>query len=208
MRAIGKGAAAFGIAAAIALVQSCASLGPRRAEVPCDERFEASLSPVKPGEGIEVVGTIRAELPRYRIRGIARIAYSPEEGAARIDFRHSSLFGAVEEEVTLLVGDSLVIHEPENGRFIGNDSSLALVREETGCEIAPDDILAVLLFAPPRCAAMESPVAEGGGEDWRLRARWRGRRIEMRGENDRGITEFKLCFGGAPAATRSRTASR
>lgn len=197
MRAFDREAAARWIAvAAIAIAPSCASLGPRRAAAPCDERFDALLAPVKAGDGIEVVGKIRVELPRYRIRGIARIAYSPGEGAARIDFRHSSLFGAVEEDVTLLVGDSLVIYGGESGSYIGNDSSLALVRQETGCEIVPDDILAALLFAPPRCTGMESAAAERGGAEWRLQALWRGRRIEMRGEDERGIAEFKQCFDG------------
>jgi hypothetical protein len=190
-------AAALQIALAlIAVAQSCAVFGPRRVEAPCDESFEALLSPAKAADGIEIVGKIRLDLPRYRIRGLMRIAYSPGEGAARIDFRHSSLFGALEEDVTILAGDSLVIYDRESGKYLGNDSSLALVREETGAGIAPDDILIALLLELPRCAEMRSVSIARSGETWRLRADWRDRRIEMRGESGRGAREFRQCFAG------------
>ena len=195
MSTFGKRVAALLIAlASIALVQSCAAFGPRPVEVPCEESFETGLSPVKAGEGIEIVGRLRLDLPRYRIRGLARIAYLPGEGMARIDFRHSSLFGALEAEVTILAGDSLVIYDRGSGKYIGNDSSLALVRDEMGGDAAPDDILFALLLAVPRCAEMRSVAATRTGETWRLQADWRDRRIEMRGERGRGTHEFKQCF--------------
>jgi hypothetical protein len=197
MRTFGRRAAALPITfALIALAQSCATFGPRRVEVPCDERFETLISPVKAGEGIEIVGKLRLDLPRYRIRGLMRIAYFPGEGTARIDFRHSSLFGALEAEVTILAGDSLVIYDRESGKYLGNDSSLALVRDETGGDVAPDDILIALLLAFPRCAEMRSVSVARTGETWRLKADWRDRRIEMRGERGRGAREFKQCFAG------------
>jgi hypothetical protein len=197
MRRFGRCAAVLPIAfALIVLAQSCATLGPRPVEAPCDESFEARISPVKAGEGIEIVGKLRLDLPRYRIRGLARIAYFPGEGAARIDFRHSSLFGAVEAEATIFAGDSLVIYDRESGTFLGSDSSLALVRDETGADVAPDDILVALLLAFPRCAEMRSVSIARAGETWRLKAEWRGRRIEMRGERGKGTREFRQCFAG------------
>jgi hypothetical protein len=182
--------------ALIALSQSCATFGPRRVAAPCDESFEALLSPVKAGEGIEIVGKLRLDLSRYRVRGLVRIVYVPGEGEARIDFRYSSLFGALEEEVTILAGDSLVIYDRGGGKYLGNDSSLALVRDETGGEVAPDDILIALSLAFPRCAEMRSASVERSGEVWRLKADWRNRRIEMRGERGRGTQEFRQCFSG------------
>ncbi|MCX5752424.1 MAG: hypothetical protein NTW97_02125 [Candidatus Krumholzibacteria bacterium] len=197
MRRFDRRIAAFQAAVAlIVLAQSCATFGPRRVEAPCDERFEALLSPVKTGEDVEIVGKLRLDLSRYRIRGLIRVAYSPGEGMARIDFRHSSLFGAIEEEVTILAGDSLVIYDRESGKYLGNDSSLALVRKETGCEVAPDDILVAMLLALPRCAEMRSVSIARSGETWRLKADWRKRRIEMRGERDWGTREFEQCFAG------------
>lgn len=195
MRTFGRRVAALSIAfALIALAQSCAVFGPRRVETPCDESFEANLSPVKAGEGIEIVGKLRLDLSRYRIRGLMRVVYSPAEGIARIDFRHSSLFGALENEVTILAGDSLVIYDCESGEYLGNDSSLALARDEMGGEIAPDDILIALLLAFPRCAEMRSSTIGRSGEMWTLTADWRNRRIEMRGERGRGTQKFRQCF--------------
>ncbi len=198
MGAFGKRTAGLWIgAAAMMLAQSCAAPGPRRGGVPCDERFdEIVLFPAMPGEALEIVGKLRIDLPRYRIRGLARIVYVPADHTARIDFRHSSLFGAIEEDVTLLVGDSLIIRDHTGGRRWGNDSSLALVKQETGCEIAPDDILAALLFKLPRCAELESAEVLWDGGDWRLKADWRGRRVELRGNAGRGFTDFKECFSG------------
>jgi hypothetical protein len=197
MRTFGKQVASLQIALALtALAPSCATFGPRRVEAPCDETFETLLSPVKAGEGVEIVGKLRLDLSRYRIRGLMRIVYSPAEGAARIDFRHSSFFGALEEEVTILAGDSLVIYDRGSGKYLGNDSSLALVRDETGGEVAPDDILIALLLAFPRCAEMRSASVERSGETWRLKADWRDRRIEMRGARGSGTQEFRQCFAG------------
>jgi len=195
MRTFGRDVAALQITfVLIAFVQSCATFGSRSVEAPCDESFEALLSPAKAGKGIEIVGKLRLDLSRYRIRGLVRIAYSPEERTARIDFRNSSLFGALEEEVTILTGDSLVIFDRESGRYLGNDSSLALVRDETGGEVAPDDILVALLLSYPRCAEMRNGSVVRSGETWRLKGDWRGRRIVMRGERGRGAEEFKQCF--------------
>jgi hypothetical protein len=197
MRRFDRRIAALQIAfALIFCAQSCATFGPRRVAAPCDESIEELLSPVKAGEGIEIVGKLRLDLSRYRIRGLMRIAYFPSEGMARIDFRHSSLFGALEEEVTILAGDSLVIYDRGSGRYLGSDSSLALVRDETGAQVASDDILIALLFAFPRCADMRSVSVVRRGESWRLKADWRGRRIEVRGERGWGTREFKQCFAG------------
>jgi hypothetical protein len=181
--------------AATALAQSCATLGPPRV-VPCDERVETLLAPVSAGEGIEIVGKLRLDLPRYRVRGLARIAFSPHAGMARIDFRHSSLFGAIEEDVTVLAGDSLVIYDRGTGAYFGNDSSLTLVRKETGGNVDGRDMLVALLLAAPRCAEMRSVSIAQSGDEWRLKGTWRDRPIEMKGERGRGIRELKQCLAG------------
>lgn len=179
------------------LAQSCAAPGPRRGGAPCDERYDEIVRvPAPPEAGFEMTGKLRVDLPRYRIRGLARIVYFPAEDAVRIDFRHSSLFGAIEEDATLLIGDSLVIEDHTRGRRFGNDSSLALVQEETGCAIGPADILAALLFGLPGCAEMDSATVSREGESWRLEGGWRGRRIEVRGKDGHGFVEFRECFAG------------
>jgi hypothetical protein len=187
----------FYLAAIATLATSCASLGPPRVQVPCDERFEALLPSLQREAGLEIVGRLRMEMAPYRIRGLLRITYSPHEHAARIDFRHSSLFGAIEEDVTVLVGDSLIIYDRGDGRYFGNDSSLALVEQVMGERITPADILGALLLELPRCEELQSPVIEFSGDSWRLNAIWRDRRIEMRGERGAGVSELGLCFAGA-----------
>jgi len=179
-----------------AAAQSCATFGPPRVPAPCDEKFEALFPAIHAGDGLEIVGRMRMDLARYRVRGLLRIIYSPGEHAARIDFRSSSLFGAVEEDLTLLVGDGLILYDRERGRYFGNDSSLALVEGGIGERITPEDILGVLLFALPRCAELRSPVIEYSLAGWELKGVWRDRPIEMRGEKGAGVKELRLCFPG------------
>ncbi|HVO76717.1 MAG TPA: hypothetical protein VMT60_01905 [Candidatus Bathyarchaeia archaeon] len=180
----------------IALAHSCASLGPPRLEAPCDERFEALVPTIRAAEGIEIVGKLRMEIAQYRVRGVLRIAYSPRERVTRLDFRHSSLFGAIEEDVTVLAGDSLSIYDRTRGRSWGNDSSLALVEEGMGERITSADILAALLIIVPTCAELGTPEIEYAGPRWHLKGLWRDRRIEMSGSRGAGISRFRECFAG------------
>lgn len=180
----------------VAITESCATFGPPRAPVPCDERFEALLPAIHAGEGLEIVGRMRMDLGQYRVRGLLRIIYSPGENAARIDFRSSSLFGAIEEDLTLLVGDGLILYDRERGRYFGNDSSLALVEGGIGERITPEDILGVLLFALPRCGDLRSAAIEYSRAGWELKGVWRDRPIEMRGEQGAGVKELKLRLPG------------
>ncbi len=135
------------------------------------------------------------ELPQYRIRGLCRILYSPDK-LLRIDFRHSSLFGALREDVTVLVGDSLVIYDREEGRYFTGDSSLAVLRRGIGERIEPDDIFYALLLAIPACSELEGREIIEFGSRWELRARWRDRNIMIRGERGKGPREFEQCFAG------------
>ena len=182
--------------AIIAAAQSCATFGPHRVPAPCDEKFEALFPAMPARDGLEIVGRLRMDLARYRLRGLVRIVYSPAEHAARIDFRTSSLFGAVEEDLTLLVGDGLILYDRGRGRYFENDSTLALVEEGIGERIMPDDILGILLFAFPRCAELRAPAIEYSLTGWELKSAWRDRSIDVRGENDSGVKEFRLCFPG------------
>jgi hypothetical protein len=180
----------------VALMQSCAFLGSPRVQAPCDSEFEALFPAIQAADGIEIVGKVRLEVRQYRIRGLLRIIYSPREHAAQLDFQNSSLFGAIEEDVTMLVGDSLIIFDRERGTYFGNDSARALVEEKMGEKITAEDILDALLFSYPCCAELQSPAIEYSGADWKLKADWRGRRIEMRGERSVGLSEFRFCFAG------------
>jgi len=175
---------------------SCAVFGPPRVSAPCDEHFEALLPAIQVGEGLEIIGKVRMELDAYRIRGILRITYAPREHAARIDFRQSSLFGALEEDVTILIGDSLGMYDRESGRYLANDSSLSLVEERLGERITPEEILCVLLFDLPRCVDLRAAAVTHAGADWELKALWNNRRIEMHGDANAGLSEFRQCYAG------------
>jgi hypothetical protein len=177
----------------IAIMQSCTSFQQHSCPIPCDEQFEALFPSASKGQGLEIVGKIRIELPQCRIRGLCRMLYSPDE-RLRIDFRQSSLFGTLREEVTVLIGDSLVIYDRQERRFLASDSSRAILRRGIGENVEPDDILYALLLAIPRCSALEGRTVRTSGAHWELKARWRRRDIVIRGERGKGPREFRQCF--------------
>jgi len=162
--------------------------------VPCDERYEALFPLAGDTAGVELVGKVRLDLPRYRLRGLCRILAS-RDGMLRIDFRHSSLFGAVSEDVTMIAGTSLAIIDREDGGIIDGDSSLALLRQSAGAEVEPDDLLYALLLAVPRCADMRMPAVAESDSRWSVKALWRDRRIEIEGKRGEGPRRFRQCFG-------------
>lgn len=170
---------------------ACAAFGPRPVPSPCEGRLETLFPP--PTAGVELTGKVRLDLPRYRLRGLCRIL-SSGEGLLRIDFRHSSLFGAVSEDVTIVAGDALAICDREEGIVFESDSSLAFLRRSVGEAVEPDDLLYALLLAVPRCADMGMPGIEESGSRWKVSAGWRDRRVEIRGKREEGPREFEQCF--------------
>jgi hypothetical protein len=177
-------------------MQSCASVPARLVSRPCDDFVLQPLPSPRPDTlGVVIVGKVRIELPEYRIRGLCRMVFSPAAGL-RIDFSHSSLFGAVREDATLLLGDSLTIFDRESGRIFGPDSSLAMLRESVGAPIGPADVVQALLLAVPACAELDEPRLEKKGDLWTLQALWRGRRLEVKGGDGEGTRSSRECFAG------------
>jgi hypothetical protein len=123
------------------------------------------------------------------------MTYSPE-GMLRIDFHHSSLFGALQEDATLVIRDSLIIYDRETRRLFGADSSLAMLRGSVGAQIVPDDIIDALLLSVPLCRDLESPRYTKSGKGWKLEALWRGRRVEWVGDEETGLRTQRHCFAG------------
>ncbi|MCK4237458.1 MAG: hypothetical protein KAX38_10095 [Candidatus Krumholzibacteria bacterium] len=159
----------------------------------CESEFPYLFSVGGAEEGLSIVGKARMELPRYRVRGIFNFRYLTS-GDLRIDFRHSSLFGAYREDVSIFIHDGeMSIYDHERGNFFGNDSSLAIIGRSLGFEIYPDDILYALLLETPECSGIVSLNAESYGGDWTLTGEWRGRWINISGKKGEGTLRFRQC---------------
>ena len=195
----------------IACLQSCATFGPRRVEAPCDEEFETLLPAVQAGDGIEIVGKLRLDLPRYRVQGTrADRLFSPGKACRPDRFlaleplrrdrggcdhsrrRQSRHLRSRERQVSrkrFLAG-------ARRGRDRGRGSAPRRY---------PRSPCSSRFHGAPRC----NPPASSARDKWRLKAVWRDRRIEMRGEQRDG--ERRNARTASPAARdaiRSRTEIR
>lgn len=167
-----------GIVAALcipAMLISCAGL-PSSRDVIGGEPTEREIRYPAVGEGVEMVGTARVDLPRARLRGSCRVLFMPP-GSLRIDFRHASLFGAWREDATILVrGDSLLIFDRERGTLLDGPRAIELVAGHLEAPFRPGDLIAAFLF--------REIVPEGDGrwledENGRLSGRMEGRRVYL-----------------------------
>ena len=164
----------------------------RRSNVTCDGD-EWPLEDFRTPAAI-AVGRVKIELPKYRIRGICRIDFDGRN-ALTIDFKHSSLFGAYEEDALIRLRDGeLTIVDRERERWFDTDSSLAIIARGVGFEVYADDLLYALLFAFPGCSEMTGTELWEGEEGWRLAGEWRGRRIELEGGKRHTIESFSFCI--------------
>ncbi len=176
------------------VMQSCGSASLKRSALSCSEDdwvLEEFRVPA-----IRAVGRVKIDLPKYRIRGICRIEFDGRDVLA-IDFKHSSLFGAYEEDALIrLSGGELTILDRERDRWFDTDSSLAMLTRGVGFDLYTDDLLYALLLALPECSDMTDPELWDGGDEWRLVGEWRGRRIELEGGEGRAIESFSFCPTG------------
>jgi hypothetical protein len=183
-------------------MQSCASRLPGgHAELPCDDGVARYLAARHAGRGMgmQIRGSVRIDLPRFRVRGICTIRANPA-GDVRIDFHHSSLFGAYREDASVFVRRGRIgILDRERGAFFGNDSTLALLRDYLEFNVMPDDLAYLLLFVDPDCAGITDArfTAESGRReesgDWRLQGSWRDRAIEIEGQAAGEPIRFRQC---------------
>ncbi len=174
------------------VMQSCASDVLERSTLSCDGDEWLPVDFRAPA--VTAVGRVKIDLPKYRVRGICRIDFNGDDDLT-IDFKHSSLFGAYEEDVLVRLRDGeLTLVDRERGRWFDADSSLAIITSGVGFEFYADDLLYVLLFAFPKCSEMTGPKLSEGENGWRLVGEWRGRRIELEGNHGHTVESFSFCL--------------
>ena len=176
-------------------MQSCAKRPiERAASLPCGDALPELFSKGRGERHLHIRGRLRIDLPKYRVRGLCTIRSTPG-GDIRIDFHHSSLFGAYREDATIFLRDGeLGILDRGRGLFFGNDSTLALLRDNIGCEVFPEDIQLLLLLGTFACTEIGSPDVRFSGSDWSLSGVWRGRNVEIEGHGDGGPARLRYCW--------------
>lgn len=178
----------------IAIISSCASTVKRvdtGLAVPRLDSFRPSISSNK---DMVLTGKMRIALPEARLRGLVKIRYSGR-GKMRIDFRHSNIFGAYEEDISLLVDDpEILIFDRKRNAFYSGDSSLSMIARESGMNIDARDIpMVLLLLLPSRDELKGLKYIEKRGGAWKLTGSYRGRELELRGERANEPNFMRQC---------------
>lgn len=177
----------------IAIIHSCSSHSSYTGLLSCEQEFPGLFSAVHTGKGLSITGKARLELNQYRVRGICRIHYLPPDNL-RIDFRHSSLFGAYKEDASIFIRAAhMAIFDRERGTFFDRDSSLAIIDRHIGFRLYPDDLICALTLTSPDCSTIGSLEMRSSEDEWQLVCEWRGRHIEIRGKEGMGPETFRQC---------------
>lgn len=175
---------------------SCANSPPAGQPLPADDGALAALFPPQASlsdDHLEIIARVRLDLPRYRIKGTCAIFRSPD-GSVQIDFVHTSLFGSYREDATIYVaGDSIAIQDHERGIFRGSGETLAHLSAHFEFEIIPDDVVVFMLLGMPHREDLVNARLSVSGGRWTLVGEWRGRRLEIEGENGRGPLRLRIC---------------
>ncbi|MBN1164290.1 MAG: hypothetical protein JXB45_06910 [Candidatus Krumholzibacteriota bacterium] len=189
---------------ALLLLQSCASAPPVRVPVEREDHLRGIFPPIDKGSDLVLAGKVRLDLPRYRVRGVCQILYSPGNGA-QIDFTHSSLFGAYRENATIYLSEEeMVIFDHERETVWDSDSTLSLLERYFDFKVFPDDLLYILLLAVPACEMLEMDRKDASQEQYVLYGRWRGRKMELEVSGERGPLRFDLCAGNSSGCYSAR----
>ena len=163
---------------------SCAGerpAAPLEAEPAAREADRFNVPAVREGEPFEVSARVRIDLPRYRVRGACGLYWSGD-GFLQLDFDHSSLFGALREEATILVGDGrIAIHDGRRETVVEDGEALAVLADHLDLEVFADDLVYLLLLRPMSLEKGRAVEVERRGADLTVRGVWRGRRVEISG---------------------------
>ena len=180
----------------MALAASCALSPPSGEPEPSIDGTLSELFPPQAsasGGELEIFTRVRLDLPRYRVRGTCAL-YRARDGSVQMDFVHSSLFGSYREDATIYIsGDSISIEDHERGVFRGKAETLAHLEEYLGFSVIPEDIIVLMLLGAPALEDLGDLVSSVSGGKWRLRGEWRGRLLEIEGEEGLGPVAMRIC---------------
>ncbi|HMA77371.1 MAG TPA: hypothetical protein VKO43_08685 [Candidatus Krumholzibacteriaceae bacterium] len=145
-----------------------------------------------PGENFVVSGKARFELSRYRFRGVFRMQY--ENQNLRIDFHHSSMFGALKEEASVFIGkDGITLFDQKRGQYYDEERTDKLIGDAVGGRVEPSDILLALLLDMPAFNEINKLRAyAGSGGAWKIKGIYRNRKVEFSGDNESGIEALSI----------------
>lgn len=177
----------------VSIMQSCTKDTARWKPIPCEGELPELFACDVCENSLHIRATVRIDLPQYRVRGLCAIRSTPG-GDLRIDFHHTSLFGAYREDATIFLRHGkIAILDRERDAFFGNDSTLSILRDHLDFNVVPGDIANVLLFEHPACPEISSVKLVGGTDSWRLTGTWRERHIEIEGKRSGGPTRITQC---------------
>lgn len=170
--------------AALFLFQSCGSGRLKTLALKSSEDYYSFLPPLNNGAEVSGSGRAKIEFENYRFRG--KFRFSLEGENLRVDFIHSSLFGAVHAEGSFFVSpEGMALLDEGEGKLYGNDSCEKLTGRITGAAITPDDIFIGLRFKNPDYTEVDSLYAGVGEGEWRMNGIYGRRRFLLEG-NRRG----------------------
>jgi len=159
---------------------------------------ELNLGDVVPdipsGKDLLLKGKLRIDLPDFRLRGVVRLVFS-DRGNLRMDFHHSSIMGAYEEDFSLLIrGEEFYIFDRKRDRLYEGERALEIVNGKSVVDIREDDLLYILLVKGFKSTDLENPRYLTNGSEWLIRAVFRGRDIELGGSKIGRVDFLNQCL--------------
>ncbi|HSG28267.1 MAG TPA: hypothetical protein VLA34_07285 [Candidatus Krumholzibacterium sp.] len=161
-------------------------------------RIVPSYPAVSGDHDLVMTGSVRIDLPKYRVRGSCGITRF-SDGLVMIEFVHSSLFGSYREEATIYVEDGrMTIHDLRRAEVWDDGEAAAMLSENLGIEVFPDDIPEILLLAALQPDAGAGDYGTNDGR-CRMKGRWRGRDLSVELDDSGRRIMMQVCADGRTA---------
>jgi len=170
----------FIIVSVFALCSCIPRVSGRGSQIEFPPRFPVIVN-IPPGNDVSIRGKLRAELPKYRVKGILQI-YCSHKGSIRLDFHHSSFMGAYEESYTLLVsGGTIYLYDRVREMLYRGEEVLELLSNALGTHVYVEDLPVVLLFKESISVKGESFSSKRMVSEWKVEGTFKGRDIIIKG---------------------------